>query len=375
MYENEFPQQDELIYLNHAAVAPWPQRSYEAVAGFARENVERGAQGYPDWLLVEDELRHRLRWLINAPSVDDIALLKNTSEGLSVVAYGIDWQAGDNVVFAQQEFPSNRILWETLAAQGVEVRRVDLDSTEEPEDALIQAMDSNTRLLSTSSVHYADGLCMDLDRLSQACREHNSLFCVDAIQSLGVMPFDVQAINADFVMADGHKWMLGPEGLALFYCKAELREQLKLQQYGWHTMTDTSDYSSLEWEINPTAKRFECGSPNMLGAYALNASLSLIQEVGLELIWDQVFSHIELLREQLGALPGISLHSRPERCSGIINFSHREIHPKKLQTRLMQAGVVCAQRGTGVRFSPHFYTPASKLVRAVELVEQFTTAA
>lgn len=369
MNSSEFPLSDDIIYLNHAAVAPWPQRTAEAVATFAQENTKQGARAYPHWLLKEQALREKLQQLINAPSVDDIALLKNTSEALSIVAYGIDWQVGDNVVFAQQEFPSNRVIWESLAQQGVEVRRVDISATPEPEQALMAAMDTNTRLLSTSSVHYADGLKMDLLVLSAACKKYQSLFCVDAIQSLGAMPFDVQAIDADFVMADGHKWMLGPEGLALFYCRAELRELLRLNQYGWHMLADHSDYNRLDWEICPTAKRFECGSPNMLGIYALESSLSLILDVGLETIWHDIKNKITYLKTELSHIPDIKIHSRDDRPSGILNFSIDGIDSKQLQQQLMAAGVICAQRGKGIRLSPHFYTTENNLQRAIEILQ------
>jgi cysteine desulfurase/selenocysteine lyase len=370
MHNSEFELEDGLSYLNHAAVAPWPKRTALAVAAFAQQNVTRGATDYPHWMETEQDLREKLQWLINAPSVNDIALLKNTSEALSVVAYGIDWQAGDNVVFAQQEFPSNRVVWESLAQFGVEVRRVDIYSTDTPEQALIEAMDSNTRLLSTSSVHYADGLQMRLQELSQACKKQAALFCVDAIQSIGAMPFDVQAIGADFVMADGHKWMLGPEGLAVFYCRAELREQLKLSQYGWHMLADSSDYNSLEWQVCDTAKRFECGSPNMLACYALNSSLSLLQEVGMSAVWRAIQDNVNYLRTEIGKIAGVQIHSPADRPSGMLNFSIDGVHSKALQQALMQNNVICAQRGQGVRFSPHFYTDKQCLDRAVALTVQ-----
>jgi len=373
MYSSEFELEDGLSYLNHAAVAPWPKRTADAVASFAQENATRGATDYPHWMQTEQALREKLQWLINAPSVEDIALLKNTSEALSVVAYGIDWKAGDNVVFAQQEFPSNRVVWESLAQFGVEIRRVDICSTGTPELALIEAMDDRTRLISTSSVHYADGLQMRLQELSQACKEHQALFCVDAIQSIGVMPFDVQAINADFVMADGHKWMLGPEGLAVFYCRAELRKQLKLSQYGWHMLADSSDYNSLDWEVSPTATRFECGSPNMLACYALNSSLSLLQDAGMDKVWQAIQDNVNYLRTALGDITGLQINSPDQRPSGILNFSIDGVDSRELQQALMQNKVICAHRGQGVRFSPHFYTDQQCLDRAVNLVKEISS--
>ena len=161
---------DDIIYVNHAAVAPWPQVSVQAVKNFADENGRIGSRHYMQWLKTEQELKQRLATLINAASTDEIALLKNTSEGLSVIAYGLDWQAGDNIIIATEEFPSNRIVWESLASKGVSVQLVELRGATNPEQLLINHINSRTRLLSISGVQYASGLRMDLQRLGDACQ-------------------------------------------------------------------------------------------------------------------------------------------------------------------------------------------------------------
>jgi selenocysteine lyase/cysteine desulfurase len=370
-WENEFPQTDALIYLNHAAVSPWPQRTQQAVTAFARENVIKGAADYPGWLKVEQQLRQRLQRLINAPSTDDIALQKNTSEALSVIAYGLDWQAGDNVVISNQEFPSNRIVWESLARFGVEVRVANLDAESDPEQKLIDQLNPKTRLLSVSSVQYASGLKMDCAKLGTACRERGVLFCLDAIQSIGAQRFDVQAYQADFVVADGHKWMLGPEGLALFYSTPAARNKLLLNEFGWHMVKHRGKYDRLEWEPIDNAQRFECGSPNMLGAYALNASLSLLEEVGMAQVERFIDEHVSYLIEQLSARPDIKVISPkdPARRAGIVTFKHRAISSPQLHEQLMANQVICAHRGGGIRFSPHFYTPREKLDSAFALLD------
>ncbi len=367
----EFSQRDDVIYLNHAAVAPWPQRTVEAVRRFAEENARQGAKDYPRWVETERELRGRLAWLINAPSPDDIALLKSTSEALSVVAYGLDWQSDDNVVTYGQEFPSNRMVWESLATQGVKTRVVDLYTAEDPEGELLARCDEHTRLVAISSVQYARGMRMDVERVGAFCKEHGILFCVDAIQSLGALPFDVQACHADFVAADGHKWMLGPEGLALFYCRAELRERLKLSQYGWHMVDHMGNYDRTDWDPASTARRFECGSPNMLGIHALNASLSLLQEVGLETISRQIINNTVYLIDYIDCSKEFSLLSPrdPARLSGIVTFRKGSGDRRStVFAALSRQGVVCATRGGGIRFSPHFYTPLDHLERACALL-------
>ena len=284
LIQSEFCLSSDIIYLNHAAIAPWPNRSVEAVNNFAHENALLGSKNYMQWTEVESRLREMMCELINSPSPDDIALLKNTSEALSVVAFGLDWKIGDNIVSTDQEFPSNRVVWQALNDQGVELRQASLKNVQSPEDAIFSQVDENTRLITVSSVQYGSGLRLNLEKIGHFCSNHDILFCVDAIQSIGAIQFDAQAIRADFVMADGHKWMLGPEGVALFYCRKELREQLRLFQYGWHMTDAFVDFDNQEWKPADSSRRFECGSPNMLGIHALSASLSLLQEIGMDTI-------------------------------------------------------------------------------------------
>ncbi|MET3053422.1 aminotransferase class V-fold PLP-dependent enzyme [Pseudomonas alkylphenolica] len=371
MFLDEFEQASGLRYLNHAAVAPWPKRASQAVARFANENVLLGARDYPDWMAMEQRLRERLMRLTNAPSTDDIALVKNTSEALSFVAFGLQWQAGDQIVISDEEFPSNRIVWEALADQGVEVVQVSLKG-QDPEANLLAACGPRVRLLSISAVQFASGLRLDLVRLGQGCRERNVLFCIDAIQQLGALPFDVQAYQCDFAMADGHKWMLGPEGLGVFYCRAEVRGQLKLSEYGWHMLEHMGDYSRSTWEPARSARRFECGSPNMLGAAALDASLSLLEEVGLEQVSELLAERVQWLYEGLAAIPGVTVHSPEElhRRSGIVSFSIAGVDNVLVHQHLKHEQVVCIPRGPGVRFSPHFYTSRQVIDETVQIVRQ-----
>lgn len=368
MMENEFSISPDLIYLNHAGVSPWPKRTSEAVIKFARENSASGPIYYEHWLQKERTLRGQLASLINAPSIQDIALLKNTSEALSVVASGLSWQAGDNIVSTTQEFPSNRIVWEALRTQGVETRLADLDSTKPPEDAVMALVDRRTRLIAISSVQYATGLRIDLRVLGEFCRSRGILFCVDAIQSLGAVKFDVQEIHADFVAADAHKWMLGPEGIALFYCRDELRDRLTLRQFGWHMVENVGDYTQVSWEPARSARRFECGSPNMLGVHALGASLSLLQEIGIQEVEKQVLAKARLLIDLISASPDFRLISYTERgrYAGIVNCKHLSKDPDQLVGELKQQHIYCAVRAGGIRLSPHFYTGNKQLETAVD---------
>jgi selenocysteine lyase/cysteine desulfurase len=370
---NEFKLRGDIIYLNHAGVSPWPLRTAKAVQKFAEENMTEGSLHYPRWLEVEAELRGRARELLHAPSIDDIALLKNTSEGLSIVAYGIDWKRGENIVSSNQEFPSNRIVWESLSQKGVEFREADIGSSLSTEDALFSLVDKNTRMITISSVQFSTGLRMDLKVIGEFCKKRNILFCVDAIQSLGALQFDVHEIHADFVVADGHKWMLGPEGLALFYSRPDAREQLGLTQYGWHMVEDAGNFDRRDWSIAKSARRFECGSPNMLGIFGLNASLSLLLEAGMEHVEKEVLSRSEYLFEEIVLLPELEVvtSTTAGRYAGIVTFRKKDADPSLLYSHLMRNNVVCALRSGGIRFSPHFYTPYDQLDQALELVMEF----
>ncbi|MBS4148919.1 aminotransferase class V-fold PLP-dependent enzyme [Stutzerimonas balearica] len=367
--ENEFPQAPGLRYLNHAAVAPWPRRASSAVSQFAEQNATLGARDYPQWLKIENRLRERLARLLNAPTSADVALVKNTSEALSFVAFGLDWRAGDQIVISDEEFPSNRVVWEALQPQGVEVIQVSLAGAD-PEADLLAACTPRTRLLAISAVQYASGIRLDLDRLGHGCEQRGVLLCIDAIQQLGALPFDVQQSRCAFAMADGHKWMLGPEGLGVFYCRSDLRPQLKLHEYGWHMLEHAGDYDRSDWQPARSARRFECGSPNMLGAVALEASLSLLEEVGMHQVAASLNERMEWLRAGLRQLPGIELLSpaQPERSAGIVTFRLAGSANQALFEQLKAEQVVCALRGGGIRLSPHFYTPAEVIEDTLALL-------
>jgi selenocysteine lyase/cysteine desulfurase len=420
----EFALSPDIRYLNHAAVAPWPRRAVAAVARFAEENGRRGAAGYPAWLATERRLRERLADLLGAPSPDDIALVKNTSEGLSILAQGLDWRPGDNVVGIAQEFPSNRIPWEALREQGVEYRALDLYppaelttiqrtaagregvrpvarrtsvvlgtiegggggatgavsgkaagilALKDPETALDRLCDDRTRAVAVSSVQYARGERLDLERLATACRRRGILLFVDAIQSLGARPMDLRRIPADAVVADGHKWLLGPEGIAVLYVAPALRPRLRLRQFGWHMVAHPGDYDRHDWTPSPTATRFEPGSPNLLGIHALEASLSLLQEVGLDAVATAIEQRVDRLIDLLDQAGFEILTPRaPARRAGILTFRIPDprFEPTTLWRALLARGVVCAPRGGGIRFSPHFYTDEAILDQAVAITQE-----
>ncbi len=356
--------------MNHAAMAPWPTLVSEAVQSFAEENARIGARDYDTWMQRENDCRERFARLLNAQA-DDIALLKNTTEGLSVVAQGLPWKAGDNIVIPDCEFPSNRLPWVQLESLGVAVRSVAIH-VNDPEQALQAACDENTRLLAVSAVQYADGLRLHLDKLGRFCQANQVLFCVDAIQQVGMLPLDVQACHIDFLSADAHKWMLGPEGLAVFYTHPDVREQLTLTQSGWRQMDNPFQFHRNSWEPSKTGRRFEAGSPNMLGIVATHAALGMLLEIGMDTVAQRAMANGDYLRNQLSQRDNIELlgNTAPERCSAIVNFRPLGVLPAALYRDLRKVDVITALRGEGLRLSPHFYQSTALLDTALQHIDE-----
>jgi selenocysteine lyase/cysteine desulfurase len=371
LLQHEFPVEQNLLYLNHAAIAPLPRRSRDAVVAFADDCLQFGSRHYGRWQEQEHLLRERLRDLVNASHSDEIALVKSTSEGLSMVAHGFPWKDGDQVVITNQEFPSNRIAWESLSGLGVGVVTVPVDDPDlAPEDALIAALQPPVRLLAISSVQYGSGLRMDLERLGLACKARGIAFCVDGIQGLGAIGHDVQRMNIDFLVADAHKWMLGPEGIGLFYCARPWLEKLKLYEFGWHMVEKMGDFNNPEWAPASSARRFECGSANTLGVYAFSASLSLLLEVGMDQVERRVLERTRLLRDQIAAAGNLELISpdRPGQVAGITTLAHQTLAPERLHEALEAAGITCAVRGGGLRLAPHCYNDQNGLERVFIII-------
>lgn len=362
----QFPQDPELCYLNHAAVSPWPLCTTEAITKFAIENSYQGARGYLKWMEQEKVVRERLARLLNVEKTTEIALAKSTSEALSTIAYGLHWSEGDEVIISNEEFPSNRIVWESLATQGVKVVIADI-SDGDPVASIRACISQHTRLLSISSVQYASGRKVDLVDLGHLCRQHDVLFCVDAIQSLGAIPYDQKLVGADFIVADGHKWLMASEGLALLYIQEKHIEALKLHQFGWHMVEACGQYDKLDWSPANNATRFECGSPNMLGIHALNASLGFLLDIGIDNIEIALEERIDYLIKQLKEIPGMTILSPEARTkrAGIVTFKPADTELEDLYRVLMKEGVICAKRGGGIRFSPAFYTPLNVIDEAI----------
>jgi cysteine desulfurase / selenocysteine lyase len=217
-YADQFPVRENLVYLNHASVAPLPRCCADALKHLADDCLNYGSHHYGEWLAVYDGLRAAAARLVNADP-REIALLKNTSEGIATIAFGLDWRPGDRMVGFVEEFPANLYPWKRLAAKGVEVTWLSIYDSLEKIDAACRG----ARLLAISFVQFLGGYRAPIQELGEICRRNDCIYFVDAIQGLGAFPLDVRACHIDALAADGHKWMLGPEGCAILFVNQALQ--------------------------------------------------------------------------------------------------------------------------------------------------------
>ena len=366
----EFPVTEHRLFMDHARVAPLPRPVQAAISAFAEDACEQGTAHYPEWIKEVERVRARFAKLINAEP-DEVAFVKNTSEGLSIVANGIDWQEGDNVVIPDIEFPANVYPWMNLKRRGVDVRFVKAVRGRVPFEQITAQVNSRTRVLSISSVEFNSGFRNDLKRIGEFCKEKNIYFCVDAIQSLGVIPMDVKEFNIDFLAADGHKWMLSIEGVGGFYISKRVLDDIHPAVVGWDSVIDSADYGNYDFTLKPDARRFEEGTLNTLGIYAFGAALALLLETGIENIEQRVLNlgdHIiESARDR--KLKILSSTEPGER-SGSVCFAGN-LDYKKLASYLSEHQVIVSVRDNFVRLSPHFYNTEEEVDRFFTLLDEF----
>ncbi len=363
-----FPITRNYNFQNHAGVAPLSKPAVEAMCRYARECGET-AGIRSDFYKHAEQVRKAAAQLINADA-DEITFVKNPTEGIGWVANGLTWNTGDNVVTANVEFPANIYPWMGLAARGVQLKRVPEENGRIPTERIADAIDSKTRVLSLSAIQFASGFRADLAELGRICKEKGVLFCVDAIQALGVFTVDVKAMQIDFLSADGHKWLCGPEGCGIFYCDRSLIGHLKPVMAGWLCMKDALDYGNYQFEFVDNARKFDTGSYNLAGIYGLGASIEMLLEIGPE----KIASHVLMLTDRL--VHGLRdkgyrvvSSRRPGEASGIVAFNSETHDHEQIRTHLeREHRVVIALREGRLRASPHVYNTTEEIDQLLELL-------
>jgi len=367
-YRLEFPVTRSAIYLNHAAISPISSRVRNAMCGIIEDRHCFAMEHFESWLKAIEATRASAARFLNADP-DEIAIVKNTSEGISLFANGLELKKGDEVVSIEGEFPANYYPWKTLERQGVRLLLVAQEKGEIPLEVIERALARRTKAVAVSFVQFLSGYRIDLDQLGQLCHEHGVLLFVDAIQGMGAFPIDVRRAKIAGLAAGAHKWMMGPEGCGILFVRRDLAEKMQPATVGWTSFEGWERFtsSSLTWRRG--AGRFECGALNMAMIYGLGAALDLLREVGVEMIAERLLSLTDRLRQGLERR-GYRIYGPQtrEQGSGIVSFEPRGGSVEDLIALLEEHRIMGSARGNFVRLSPHFYNTEGEIDQVLELL-------
>lgn len=364
---NLFPIKNRRCYLNNASIGALAEPVMQATCTFLANVRDNGRNDYPHWCnYLETDLRGRVATFLGARPAE-VAFVKNTTEGLVIVANGLDWREGDNVIVPDIDYPSNVYCWMKLAKRGVELRWAPSREGRIAIGDVAERMDGRTRVVATSAVQFSNGFRQDLEALGELCQRNGTLLSLDAIQWLGAVPIDLSALPVDFLSAGGHKWLLAPIGTGIFYCSSRALGQIDPPNVGYHSVGKGEDHMDYDLTYRPDAGRFEEALVNFPGLWGLDASLKLQLAVGSDAVWRQIRRLTDhalegLKRKGYTILSPLGEHER----SGILSFRPTGVSLEAVQARLAEAGVDLAVRGSGLRISPSFYNDDDEIDRFLE---------
>jgi cysteine desulfurase / selenocysteine lyase len=367
--KSEFPIAEEWAFLDHAAVSPMPARTAaamrERIATLQNPTLEHGQREE-----FAELARRRVGALMNVPP-SQIAMITNLAEAMSIVANGLEWKPGDEVVIPEQEFSSLVYPWLNLERKGVRVVFVEKDGPSTPLTSIEQAMSSRTRLAAVSHVEFLNGYRHDMNELGALCRSRDVLLAVDVTQSLGVLPVDAPAWQADIVAAHGYKWLMAMHGIAAFYVSEQIQDRIQPTAPGRSSVRGGFEALDFALDWHPDARRFQSGGPNWIGMAAMGTSLGIVEEIGIEAASEQAVSVATRVLEGVersGLQPTSDLNSQHR--SQIVAFTtgSRE-GDQQLVDHLKSRKVAVGLRAKGIRVAVHFWNTnedADRLLQAVE---------
>jgi selenocysteine lyase/cysteine desulfurase len=370
-YRPLFPLAERYAHFNHAGVSPVNTRAITAMNVFNERTSQEPYGHFREEIEGQlRDLRQRFATLINARSVDEIVLMPNTASGINTAALSLPLRPGDNVLVLDGDYPANIYPWMNLAHRGVLTKIVPARNGGLDLNLLESRIDSHTRVIAMSTVVFATGFRNDIESVGRICKQRGIFLVVDGIQSLGALPFDVQAANVDFLAAGSQKWLMGPIGGGFLYVRRELLDELVAGPYvGAASVVDSQNFLDYNFTLQPTAERFSLGSSGIMNQLGLRASVTLLQEIGIERIAERV---LMLAGVAIGDLQErgyrIVADSAPEHRSGIVIVEVDD--PTATCARLQEAGIICIARGKGFRIAPHFYNTEQEVLRVGEVLSR-----
>ncbi|MCC6546049.1 aminotransferase class V-fold PLP-dependent enzyme [Candidatus Sumerlaeota bacterium] len=371
---SQFPIRDNLIYCNHAGTAPITRAAANMLKTFADEASGHASTVYDAWTKRMEETRAIAARLVGSdPS--EIAFTKSTTAGLNLVATGIDWKKGDVVVVEEKTFPANWYPWKIAEKRGATLWFwPERDGRYDIADLEARLQQGGVRLVAATSANFATGYRADLEAIGALCAKHHALHCVDAIQTLGVFPIDVRKCHIDFLSADSHKWLMGPEGAAIFYCAKDKLGLIDDTLVGWYGREAFWNYDQLGAPPDRATRRFEEGAPNVAGVMAMGESLKVLAAVGIDRISVRNRTLCRILESGFAAQGWTIISPRDEKnASSIVSTWKQGIDPTKLAAELWkQSKVWVVSRRGYLRVSPHFYQSEAEMEFLLEGVKRIT---
>jgi selenocysteine lyase/cysteine desulfurase len=364
-----FPITSGHIHMNHAGVSPMSTRVRAAVQEATRLLSEESAF-FERYQQIVDEVRSSLATLVNV-SPDQVSITRGTSHGISLLARGLDWKEGDNIVGARLEYPANLFAWMALREQGVALRLVEPDEGRVTPEAVLSLVDGRTRVVALSFVEFWNGYRVDIAEIGAECRKRGVILAVDGIQGLGLLPFDLEAMNADFVAAGAGKWLMGVPGTGFTAWRPELLDRIDPIIVGTGSMEERMAYFEPKFGYAKTARKFEESALSLLDVAAFGAAVSLLLEVGIDVIEERVLGLVDRLAEGLVERGYQIIEPWPRErseASGIISFKSPTVTEAELLADLAAAGVICRTHRDFVRLSPHFYNTEEEVDRVLEVL-------
>ncbi|BDQ04085.1 aminotransferase class V-fold PLP-dependent enzyme [Ignavibacterium sp.] len=361
-----------IIYFNHASTAPVSLAVRERITELLKEKSETKIDDYFSFLKVYEETKILLSELINAKP-DRIAFLDNTSNGLNILATGIEWKEGDRILLNDIEFPANVYPFLNLEKFGVQVDFVKSKNGIVSAEDIIANVKPQTKLISVSFVQFLSGYKIELEKLGNFCRQNNIIFSVDGIQGIGAMNFDVQKFKIDFLSCGTQKWLFGAQGLAFIYLTEDLQRKLNPAYVGWLSVEDAWNLLDYKMNLKKSANVYQGGTLNSLGIYIFNTSLKLLKDFGFDRIEERVISNTKYLRKKLNEMGIKSLLDEVDEkfYSGITTF--KVDNAEKLFKHLEEEKIVCSLREGFIRLSPHFYNTFEDIDVVIKSIRKFIT--
>ena len=376
VFRAEMPVAPSHAYFDHAAVSPLSEPAAKRLRWYADQASKSGDKHWLDWAMIVSRLRTAACQVLGA-NKSEVALVPNTTVGINLVAEGFPWKMGDNLVVPDNEFPSNLLPWKSLQARGVEVRSLAVAEDGSIDlERLTELIDQRTRLVSLSWVGFASGFRSNLSQVAEAVHQRGALLFVDAIQGLGAFPINVQETPIDFLAADGHKWMLGPEGAGILYVREEHLNLLEPKMLGWNSLAD-GGFDPKSTTVRPDAARYEGGSYNMAGMLALEASLSMLLELACNRanspVASAILENVHSISEQLERRGfEVLVPSEPHR-SGILGTRWPGADLVAARKHCIGQNVILSVRANRIRISTHAYNNSEDIDRLINALTEART--